>query len=249
MKHTWKSALKFGTVAALLSFAGILGGFDQPKDNGKDKPAAKEPETKKKDDKKSDDKAAKHEFKIEDAKYAEACSCEAPCACELLGPDMTCKGVGAFELKSAKYDGKDISGTKMAYALGVGKWVHVYIDQKDAKKHEAAEAFARAAISGFGPVKFVKDADISIEEKSDKYTVSVNAGKTMKFETEPVMGGDEKTPLTYSNVKDPIHPVMMQGKSTSVSYAGSDSDGDRGFKIDKGKNAYFNNHIKSNGSI
>src|SRR5262245_52676428 len=247
MKLTLKTSVQLSTVAALLACAGILGGFDQPKDNGKDKGAAKEPEHKK--DEKGEKSAAKHEFKIEDAKYAEACSCMPPCSCELIGPDMSCKGVGAFELKSAKYDGKDISGTKIAYALGVGKWVHVYVDQKDAKKHDAAEAFAKAAIAGFGPMTLAKDADIKIDEKGDKYTVSVDGGKVMKLETEPVMGGDEKTPLTYSNIKDPVHPVVMQGTTASCTYTGTDKDGEKSFKLEKGRNAYFNNHIKSNGTI
>jgi hypothetical protein len=250
MTHTWKTPVHLGMVAGLLSLAGFIGGFDQPK--GNEKAAAKEQEHKKEEkkaDEKKSEKASKHEFKIEDARYAEACSCEAPCACELIGPDMSCKGVGAFELKSAKYDGKDISGTKIAYALGVGKWVHVYVDQKDAKKREAAEAFAKTALAGFGEVKFAKEAPIDIEEKGDKYTVTVDGGKTLKFETEPVMGGDEKTPITYSNVKDPVHPVMMQGKAVSCTYSGSDKDGDHSFKLDKGKNAFFNNHIKSSGSL
>jgi hypothetical protein len=242
MNRNLTSVLQLGTVAALISFAGVLGGFDQPKD----KPAAKETAGA---DKKADASAAKHDFKVDDGRYVETCSCMPPCACELIGPDMSCKGVAAFEFKSAKYNGQDISGTKMAYAVGVGKWVHIYIDQKDPKKHDAALAFSKAALNGFGPVTLTKDADIKIDEKADKYTVSVDGGKTMQFETEPVMGGDEKTPITYSNVHDPVHPVMMQGSAISASYKGSDKDGEKTFKLDKGRNAFFNNHLKSSGSV
>src|SRR4051812_20101784 len=83
MKADWMNVVRVGTVAALVGAAGMLGGFDQPKDS-KDKPAAKEPEKAKGQEKKEEHKpveAAKHEFKIEEGTYAEACSCHPPCPC------------------------------------------------------------------------------------------------------------------------------------------------------------------------
>ncbi len=77
--------------------------------------------------------------------YAEVCSCRPPCPCELTDVSMGCKGVAAYEIKKGTYDGKDISGTKFAYALSLAEkdgWVHIYVDQKDAKKHDASVAFA-----------------------------------------------------------------------------------------------------------
>jgi hypothetical protein len=244
MNHTWKSALQFGTVAALLSFAGVLGGFDQPKDNGKDKPAAKESDTKKSDEK----KATKHEFKIEDGMYAEACSCKPPCPCELMGASMGCEGVGAYELKKATYEGKEISGSKIAYALNLAEkdgWVHVYVDQKDPKKHDAAVAFAKGALAVFGNITLTKDADIKIEEKDSKYTISVDDGKVMKLQTKPTMGGDGKTPMTHTNTHDALNPTFYQATIVAGEYKG----GGKNFKLAEGRNSYFNDKMKSKGEV
>lgn len=241
MKLTLRTSVQLSTVAALLACAGFLGGFDQPKDNGK--PAAKEAEHKK--DEKS---AAKHEFKIEDGRYAEACSCRPPCPCELTGVSKGCEGVGAYELKKASYEGKDISGSKFAYALDLDEkdgWVHVYVDQKDAKKHDAAVAFAKAALTPFGNITVTKDADIKIDEKDSQYTVSVDDGKVMKFSTKPMMGGDGKTPMTHTNTHDALNPTFYQGTAVSGEYKG----GGKEFKLSEGRNCYFNDHMKSKGEV
>jgi len=240
MSHKWNSAVRLGVIAAMLSVAGVLAGFDQPKD----KPAAKEPEQKKADDK----KAAKHEFKIEDGMYAEACSCKPPCPCELTGANMGCEGVGAYDLKKASYDGKDISGTKYAYALDLDEkdgWVHLYVDQKDPKKHDAAVAFAKGALAAFGTITLTKDADIKIEEKDSKYTVSVDDGKVMKFQTKPMLGGDGKTPMTHTNTHDALNPTFYQGTAVSAEYKGGGKD----FKLAEGRNCYFNDKMKSKGEV
>jgi hypothetical protein len=236
MKVTLKTTVQLSTVAALLACAGFLGGFDQPKDKPAEKPAAKEPASKEK------------HFDIENGMYAEACSCKPPCPCELTGVAMGCEGVGAYELKKATFDGHDISGTKIAYALNLAEkdgWVHVYVDQPDAKKHDAAVAFAKAALSVFGNITVTKDADIKIAEKDNKYTASVDNGKVMKFETEPMMGGDKTTPMTHTNTHDKLNPVFHQGAVVSAEYKG----GDKEFKLAKGRNCYFNNHMKSKGEV
>jgi hypothetical protein len=238
MKQNWKSLAQFGVTAALFSLAGVLGGFDKPAKQDA-KPAAKAPDTKKEEPK---------AFDIETGMYAEACSCKPPCPCELTGVAMGCNGVGAYELKKATYDGKDISGTKFAYALNLAEkdgWVHVYVDQKDAKKHDAAMAFAKAAMSAFGTVTLSKDASVKIEEKDDKYTVSVDDGKVLKFETKPMLGGDKKTAMTHTNTHDKLNPVFHQGTVVSASYKGGDKD----FTLAEGRNCYFNTHMKSKGDV
>jgi hypothetical protein len=239
----WTGMAKLGVVACVVAMAGVLGGFDQPKDSGKEKTAAKEPEQKK-----GEEKAGGKHFDIESGMYSETCSCRPPCPCELTGANMGCEGVAAYELKKATYDGKDISGTKVAYALNLAEkegWVHVYVDQKDAKKHDEAVAFAKAAFASFGPITLTKDAEIKIEEKESKYTVSVDGGKVMKFETKPMMGGDGSTPMSHTNTHDKLNPTFYQGTAVSGEYNG----GGKSFKLSEGRNCYFNNHMKSKGEV
>jgi hypothetical protein len=234
------SAVQVGAVAMLVGSAGLLGGFDQPKD-AKDKPAAAEPETK------SDSKAtAKHEFKIDEGIYAETCTCRPPCPCELTGAEMSCQGVTAEQVTKGTYDGKDISGTRYAAALDLSnKFVRIYVDQKDPKKHDAAVAFAKAALAGFGTPDMVKDADIDLKERENSFTVTVDGGKTMSFKTKPMLGGDGKTPVTHTNTMDPVNKVMMQGQCVECTY----KDGDKSITVKEGRNAYFNTHVQCSGSV
>ena len=117
---------------------------------------------------------------------------------------MGCKGVGAHQISSGKYAGDDLVGVKIAHAKVVGQWVNLYIDAKDEKQRAAAEKFGRAAFAAFGPIKEVKAAKIEVSGADGKYTVTVDGGKIMKFETEPMLGGDGKTPIGYTNIKNAV---------------------------------------------
>src|SRR5262252_1023747 len=48
------------------------------------------------------------DFSIE-GYYVEACSCSAPCPCELVGPNMSCTGVGGYVFDKGSYGGEDLS--------------------------------------------------------------------------------------------------------------------------------------------
>lgn len=177
--------------------------------------------------------------------YLEACSCRPPCPCELTGAMMGCKGVGAYQFDKASYDGEDFSGTRLAYSLYLGESVHLYLDAADAKKRAALEKFARAFLAGFGPVKGVHEAKIEIAGKDGNYTLKVDGGKVMSCTTEPVLGGDKKTPIVHSNTHDVVNRTMYQGVCTSCSYV----DGDMKITLDKGRNSYFNPQMKASGKV
>jgi hypothetical protein len=186
--------------------------------------------------------STKHAFSFHGS-YVEGCTCSAPCTCELTGPEMGCQGVGAFDLKHVSFGGADISGVKTAYALGAGKWVILYIDGPAAKR-KAATGFMRAALAAFGPVEAVKTAKISITGQGGLCRVTVNGGSVMSFSTTPMLGGDAKSPLEYRNTHDTVHPDVMQGKLVS----GKFKDGKHSFEM-KDSNAYFNDHIATQGKL
>lgn len=175
--------------------------------------------------------------------YVEGCSCAGPCPCDLTGPNMSCEGVGFWRLDHASYDGMDISGVKGAMALGIGKWVAIYVDApKD--KRDAAVNFFKDAFAAFGPITSVTDAKITIEGSGGTFNASVNDGAIMSLQTVPVLGFDNKNPLTYQNVQDPIARTIMQGKTVALMY----NDGGHSFSL-KDSNAYFNDHIRSQGEL
>jgi hypothetical protein len=186
---------------------------------------------------------AKADFSVE-GMFVDCCSCSPPCPCEMTEVAMGCKGVGVHQISSGKYAGDDLVGVKIAHAKVVGEWVNLYIDAKD-EQRAAAEKFGRAAFAGFGPIKEVRAAKIEVSGADGKYTVTVDGGKIMKLETEPLLGGDGKTPIGYTNIKNAVNPTVYQGTCVSATY----SDGDKKVTVEKGRNAHFNPKLKSSGKI
>jgi hypothetical protein len=177
--------------------------------------------------------------------FVEGCSCMGVCPCELTGLKDGCEGLGAMMLGTgSSYDGVDLSGVKIVYASAIGQWVRLYVDAPDAKKNKAARDFASSYYRGFGKVEAVNDASIDWTGKDGKYTVLISKGDLMKLVTEPVLGGDGKTPITHTNTHSALNPSVMQGKTVSASY----KDGDKSITLE-GSNSYFNTRMKSSGAF
>src|SRR5207248_2610689 len=138
--------------------------------------------------------------------------------------------------------GVDLTGTKIAYATGPGDWVRLFVDTPNPSQHDAAVAFAKAVYSAFGPIEAVKDAHVAIGGTAGTYTVAVDDGKIMQYTTKPILGGNNRTPITISNIHDPLHPTVMQGQTVSATY----HDGNRSFTL-KDSNSYFTDRMKSKG--
>lgn len=176
--------------------------------------------------------------------YVEGCSCTIPCSCPMTGFMKGCQGVGAISFTSGTFNGQNLAGLKVAAGIGLGEWVRIYIDAKDAKQREAATEFATTAFSSYGKVESVKDAKIELTGQDGKYVVSVDGGKVMQLTTEPVLGLDKKTPISHSNINDPFNPTIYQGKTVSASY----EDDAHSFTL-AGSNSYFNPKMTSTGKL
>jgi hypothetical protein len=188
--------------------------------------------------------AAKAEFSVE-GMFVDVCSCRPPCPCEVTEVAEGCRGVGVHQFARGAYAGEDLAGVKIAHAKIVGEWVNLYIEARDEKQRAAAEKFGRAAFGGFGPIREVKAARIELSGEDGKYAGTVDGGTIMKFETEPVLGGDGKTPVGITNIKNAVNPTVYQGRCVSATY----SDGDRKVTVGKGRNSHFNPKLKSSGKI
>lgn len=178
--------------------------------------------------------------------YTEACSCSVPCTCALTGDmESGCDGVGAMHVTSGKYDRQDLSGLKAAFATGSDGWVRIYMQPANAKQAQAARDFLTAYFGTHGKVEDVKEAKIDITGRDGSYLVAVDDGNVMKFETKPMLGGDNKTAMSHGNLKDPLLTMVMQGTSMSGMY----KDAGHEFTLEKGHNAYFNDKLNAKGEI
>ena len=177
--------------------------------------------------------------------FVEGCSCNPPCACELTGDiEAGCQGVGAMSFSGGSYMGTDLTGAKMAVAFTPGKWVRLYIDAKNDKQKEAATAMAKDYYKAFGPIEATSVAKIDIMGKDGKYTTKIDDGKIMTLETEPMLGGDGKTPVVHKNTKSKLVGDFKQAKTISCMY----QDGERKLEL-KSSNSYFNEKVNTTGTM
>src|SRR5690349_15558469 len=59
--------------------------------------------------------AKKAPYRVEGV-YVEACTCKSSCAADLTGENPMCNAMGAARIDAGAYDGKDIAGTRLAFA-------------------------------------------------------------------------------------------------------------------------------------
>lgn len=175
--------------------------------------------------------------------YVEGCGCNIPCACVFSGMAHGCQLVGVAIISSGTYSDADLSGAKIVFVVG-GKWVRIFVQSKDSAQARAAGALGRALFSAYGKVEAIQNARIGLSGNNGNYTLLVNDGKLIRLKTQPVLGADKKTAVTYTNYPNPLFQTIMQAKVISGSYR----DGKHHFSL-KGTNAFFNQHWSTAGNI
>jgi hypothetical protein len=188
--------------------------------------------------------AATKPFKVEGL-YLEACGCDLPCPCELIGLKHGCEGVGAVRLRGdSSYNGVSLAGCRIAYATVPTKWVRLYIDAKGEAQLAAAMEFAKAAFAKFGAIEEARAAKVEMGQKDGKYYLRVDGGKVINMTSEPVLGGDGKTALSYNNTKNFFTRTFRQARTINCTF----KDGNRQFQH-KDTNSYFNETMKNEGKL
>ena len=175
--------------------------------------------------------------------YAEGCACPVACSCDLNGAMAKgCNVIGVMMISKGKYGAGDLSGCNVSYIASNG-WVKLYYQVAKKSQVGTLKDWTNAYFSGFGKVQSFEPGKIAFKNAGGSYTLSVNDGKTANVQIKPMLGGDGKKPIVYSNYPDPMIPVIMQGKTVSGAYKGTD-----GFAL-KDSNAFFNPHWKTSGKI
>lgn len=176
--------------------------------------------------------------------YLEGCSCKMVCTCALRGEMMPgCQVLGAMIITSGSYGKTDLSGVKLAFAIGE-EWVRIYVQAADSTVGDAAGAMATAMLSAYGRVESISRAQVDLTGSDGHYSLAVNGGEDFLLKTEPVLGGDGETAVTYTNYPDPLLPTIRQGKTISANY----SDDTHHFTL-KESNSFFNQDWGVSGKI
>lgn len=174
----------------------------------------------------------------------EGCACSMVCPCALTGGfGDHCNGASALVLSSARYLGKDLGAVKLVWAGEAGKWSYLYFDAL-AEQREAAAAFTKAFFAIMGKIEAVKNASVDLSGKAGAYKLTIDGGRVLELTTEPVLGLDQKTPISHSNTFIPWSPTVMQARTVKARF----QDGDRSFTLG-GSNGFFNETMNSSGTL
>jgi hypothetical protein len=176
--------------------------------------------------------------------YLEGCTCKMVCTCSLEGAMAPgCHVMGALVISSGTFGDSSLAGVNVAFAIGEG-WVRLYIQSGDPARSKTAGDMLRPLYSAYGTVESIHDAKIELSGSNGNYTLTVDDGKVMTLKTEPVLGADKKTAVTYTNYPDPLFQTIMQAKVISGTY----KDDKHHFTLE-GTNSFFNQNWSVAGKI
>jgi len=176
--------------------------------------------------------------------YLEGCSCDIVCSCDLKGAMVKgCQVMGVMIISSGTFGDFNMSGVKIAFAIG-DKWVRIYVQTKDPVQTGVAGEMGRALFAAYGNIETIRDADIDLSGSNGNYTLKVDNGKVINMKTQPVLGADKKTAVTYTNYPDPLFHTILQARVVSGIY----NDGKHHFTL-KNTNSFFNQDWTASGKI
>lgn len=178
-----------------------------------------------------------------DAQFVEGCSCKDICVTEITGRDAGCHGIGAMRFRRGTYNGKDFSGSTVAWAWDSGKWVRLYVDAPSSKR-AAATDFMKAILADWGKLEGVSASSVKISRAGKGYTAVIDGGKEGAITIVPVFGRDGATAVTHTNLTSPLHSILNQGETKSASFRNPA----HAFKLDK-TNGFYNPSTRMAGKI
>ena len=158
------------------------------------------------------------------ADYTESCSCNPTCPCVFGSPPTHdyCEGNNLIEIKEGHYGGVRLDGMSVVTAFSLGKWLKLYIDEKEKALLELLKLKPTFGLlySGKSEILSQEKAPISIEKTSTKVKFSVPASMV---EIEMMKGRGGK-PVKIQNLSLPFMDDHTQYKSILVSHKSEDKE-------------------------
>jgi hypothetical protein len=182
--------------------------------------------------------------------YAETCSCELMCPCNLsLDHGATydyCRVVLVFDIKDGEIEGTDVSGLKVAAiaetpkVMTEGNWrLGMFIDAKASQEQgdKLAQVFSGqlgGPMAALGPLvgEVLGVERVPIEVTDDGLRHSVRIGNVIDFEIEDIVpfGKEDGEPVRFQGM---FHPVasdltMAEAKRSEINAFGISYEGKTG---------------------
>lgn len=172
--------------------------------------------------------------------FMEGCSCANSCAFESTGAITGCQALGVYSARSGSFGGRDLAGLRFAFVAAPNDALYIYIDARNNRQRDAAEKLTRILFAqGFGTLKAIKDANITLEGKYGTYHFMINGGNVVDMTIEPLFGGDGKGLIELRNVFGDPYDTLFQARTVSARFV------DGTVKLDlRGTSAFFLEDIK-----
>jgi len=182
--------------------------------------------------------------------YAETCSCELMCPCNLtLDHGATydyCRATLAFQIREGEVEGTDVSGLNVVTIIDTpkvmtdGNWkLGMFVDER--ANDEQADKLVRVfggqlggPMAGLAPLvgELLGVERVPIEMRDDGVRHAVRAGDAIDFEVEDIVpfGVETGEPVRFSGM---FHPVasdltMAEAKRSQISAFGIEYEGKTG---------------------
>jgi len=187
--------------------------------------------------------------------YAETCSCELMCPCNLTFDHGAtydyCRATLAFKIRNGEIEGTDVEGLKVVVIVDTpkvmpeGNWnVGLFIDEDatDEQAEKLGQVFG-GQLGGpmemlgplIGEMRGVERAKIEIEDDGHRHSVRV--GEAIDFEVEDIVpfGVETDEPVRFSGM---FHPVgsdltMAEAKRSNIDAFGIQYEGKTGLSTSK----------------
>jgi hypothetical protein len=182
--------------------------------------------------------------------YAETCSCELMCPCNLTFDHGAtydyCRATLAFNIREGQVDGTDIGGCKVVVIIDTpkvmteGNWrVGVFIDQEasDEQADKLGQVFSGqlgGPMGGIAPLvgEMVGIERTRIEFDDDGVRHRVRVGDAIDFEIEDIVpfGVETGQPVRFSGMFHPVGPdlTMAEAKRSHIDAFGIQYEGKTG---------------------
>ena len=182
--------------------------------------------------------------------YAETCSCELMCPCNLTFDHGAtydyCRATLAFNIREGSVDGTDVAGRKVVVIIDTpkvmteGNWkVGVYIDEGASDEHfeKLVQVFSGqlgGPMAGLVPLigEMLGAERAAIDMSDDGLRHSVRVGDTIEFEIEDIVpfGKEDGQPVKFDGM---FHPVaadltMAEAKRSRINAYGITYEGKTG---------------------
>jgi hypothetical protein len=182
--------------------------------------------------------------------YAETCSCELMCPCNLSFDHGAtydfCRATLAFNIREGSVEGTDVAGRKVVViadtpkVMTEGNWkVGVYVDDgaSDEQFDKLVQVFGGqlgGPMAGLVPLigEMVGVERASIDMDDDGLRHSVRVGDTIEFEIEDIVpfGKEDGQPVKFDGMFHPVAPdlTMAEAKRSRINAFGISYEGKTG---------------------